>query len=221
MPTWAISAASRSASPGSSSCMPALMLNYMGQGAMLLSLDPAAGDRDGQEPVLLPRARSVPPAARHPRHAGDDHRQPGGDLRRLLGHPAGDPARLHPAPADPPHQRGGRRARSTSRSINWALMVMVILLVLFFQTSSQPRRRLWHRGDRRDVHRHLPARGRAVLAVEVEPLAGGAAARHLLHRRHRLFRAEPDQGARRRLVPAAGRRSSSSPCSPPGPRAAS
>ena len=107
MPTWAISAASRSASPGCSSCMPALMLNYMGQGAMMLSLDPAAADAGARATLLLPRAREHAPAARHPRHLRHDHRQPGGDLGRLLGDPAGDAARLHPAPPDPAHQRGG------------------------------------------------------------------------------------------------------------------
>ena len=52
-------------------------------------------------------------------------------------------------------------------------MVMVILLVLFFRVLEQPRRRLRHRGHRRDVHRHLPARRRPVLAVELEAVARG------------------------------------------------
>ncbi len=34
--------------------------------------------------------------------------------------------------------------------INWMLMTMVILLVLFFQHLVEPDRGLWHRGDRRD-----------------------------------------------------------------------
>jgi hypothetical protein len=37
MPTWATSASDRSGSPGSSIVMPALILNYFGQGALLLS----------------------------------------------------------------------------------------------------------------------------------------------------------------------------------------
>ena len=38
--------------------MPALMLNYMGQGAMILSLEPAAPTRrDARQSLLLPRAR--------------------------------------------------------------------------------------------------------------------------------------------------------------------
>ena len=38
--------------------LPALLLNYMGQGAMLLSLPAAQVADDGQGPVLLPRVRS-------------------------------------------------------------------------------------------------------------------------------------------------------------------
>ena len=40
-PTWGTSAAARSGSPGSRSCCPALLLNYFGQGALLLD-DPEA-----------------------------------------------------------------------------------------------------------------------------------------------------------------------------------
>ena len=84
---------------------PCLMLNYMGQGALLLD-HPAAVDN----PFFL----MAPEWARLPlvciATAGDDHRQPGGDLGRLLGHPPGGPARLPAAPADRAHQREGRRA---------------------------------------------------------------------------------------------------------------
>jgi KUP system potassium uptake protein len=95
--------------------------------------------------------------------------------------------------------------------INWALMTMVILLVLSFQTSSNL----------------TAAYGIAVtgamlidtclLAVVLFGLWNwkalcAAVAGALLRGRSRLFRGEPDQGARRRLVPAAGRLRSSSPC---------
>ena len=90
---------------GSTLVYPCLMLNYLGQGALLL------GDPGGGRKSLLPDGAGMGAAAagRH-RHAGDDHRQPGGDLRRLLGHPPGGPARLPAAPQDPPHQRQGGRA---------------------------------------------------------------------------------------------------------------
>ena len=41
-PTWGTSARGRSASPGTPSCFPALLLNYFGQGALLLHRAPAA-----------------------------------------------------------------------------------------------------------------------------------------------------------------------------------
>ena len=85
--------------------MPALLLNYMGQGAMLLSQVPGGCPRNRQESLLLPCAGGAAPAARHPCHAGHDHRQPGRDFGRLLGDAAGDPAGLHPASSHYAHQR--------------------------------------------------------------------------------------------------------------------
>ena len=84
---------------------PCLMLNYLGQGALLL------GASGGRGESLLPDGAGMGAAAagRH-RHRGDDHRQPGGDLRRLLGHPPGGPARLPAAPEDRAYQREGGRA---------------------------------------------------------------------------------------------------------------
>ena len=51
--------------------LPALLLNYMGQGAMLLSLSPHEALDRGRGPVLLSRARQVPAAAGDPRDARD------------------------------------------------------------------------------------------------------------------------------------------------------
>ena len=84
---------------------PCLMLNYLGQGALLLG-NPAAVAES-----LLPDGAGLGAAAagRH-RHRGDDHRQPGGDFGRLLGHPPGGPARLPAAPEDRAHQRESGRA---------------------------------------------------------------------------------------------------------------
>ena len=98
MPTWAISAAGRSRSPGSASCCPSLALNYLGQGALLLAQPESA-----REPVLPARSRLGAAAAGRARDGRDGHRQPGGDHRRLLADPAGDPARPPAAPRDPPH----------------------------------------------------------------------------------------------------------------------
>ena len=63
--------------------LPALMLNYMGQGAMVLSLRPGEAATADQGSVLPDDPRCGPHAGGHPRAAGHDHRQPGGDLRRI------------------------------------------------------------------------------------------------------------------------------------------
>ena len=131
------------------------MLNYLGQGALLLA---RSGGARSASPFFLLAPEKPAAAAGHPRDAGDDHRQPGGDLRRLLGRPSrrSSSASCRGCASTTPARR--RAGQIYIPLVNWALMMMVLLLVLIFQTSSQPRRRLWHRGDRRDVHRHLPAR---------------------------------------------------------------
>ena len=89
--------------------------------------------------------------------------------------------------------------------VNWALMVMVILLVLFFQNSSNL----------------AAAYGIAVTGAmfidtclltvvlfslwKWKPWLAVPVLAVFFTRRHRLFRRQPHQGARRRLVPAAGR----------------
>ena len=78
--------------------LPALMLNYFGQGALLL-LDAAAAS-----PAVLPAGAVVGAAsAGRSRHAGRDHRVAGAHLRRVLADAAGDPARLRAAPRHRAH----------------------------------------------------------------------------------------------------------------------
>ena len=55
--------------------------------------------------------------------ARDDHRQPGGDLRRLLGHSPGGPARLPAAPADRAHARRRAGPDLSSRPSTGRLLV--------------------------------------------------------------------------------------------------
>ena len=110
-PTWAISAERRSASPGSASSCPACVLNYFGQGALVLR-EPAALEHPFYH--LVPGWALL--AAGRPRHLRHHHRLAGGDLGRVLADPAGDPARLPAA-----HDRSGtprppRSARSTCRA---------------------------------------------------------------------------------------------------------
>ena len=91
--------------------MPALLLNYFGQGALILN-DPAAI----QNPfyLLAPDWGRVP--LRPARDGGRDHRVAGGDLRRVLADARGDPAGLLSAAARSCTRRSARSARSTCRS---------------------------------------------------------------------------------------------------------
>ena len=96
----------RSASPGSSSSCRPSSSTTSGR-ARCSSPTP----RPPQQSVLsasLPTWALFPLVA--PRDGGHRHRVPGPHLRRVLAHPAGDPARLLPAPADRPHVGEGDRA---------------------------------------------------------------------------------------------------------------
>ena len=90
--------------------LPALLLNYMGQGAMILSAAPHEALAKVKDPFfyLAPDMLRLPLVLLAT--AATDHRQPGGHLRRLLGHAAGDPARFRSASKDHAHQRGRCRA---------------------------------------------------------------------------------------------------------------
>ena len=91
--------------PGSRSCLPALLLNYFGQGALLLQHPDAA-----EQPVL-PAAPGL--GASPAGGAGDGrggHRLAGADLGRVLAHAAGGAARLLPARGDRPHVGDDARA---------------------------------------------------------------------------------------------------------------
>ena len=89
---------------------PALALNYLGQGSLVLARPEAVENPFflmapawGLLPlVLLATGR-------------DGHRQPGGDLRRLLADPAGGAARPPAAARDPAHLRERWWGRSTCR----------------------------------------------------------------------------------------------------------
>ena len=128
---------------------PALTLNYLGQGALILD-SPAAIDNPFF--LLLPHWARDPDGAAGDRCDGD--RVAGGDLRGVLGHPPGRAARLPAAAADPAHVRGRgpdlragrqraavrrrRRARGRLRLVGRAGV------------------RLRHRGDRHARDRHDP-----------------------------------------------------------------
>ena len=82
--------------------LPGLVLNYFGQGALVLR-EPAALEHPFYH--LVPELGAL--AADRAGHLRHHHRQPGGDLGRVLAHPAGGPARL-PAAHDRPAHLGHR-----------------------------------------------------------------------------------------------------------------
>jgi KUP system potassium uptake protein len=115
--------------------MPALMLNYMGQGAMILSLDPAAAREVIQNPFFF--------------LAGETLRLPLVILATLATIIASQAVISGAFSVTQQAIQLGfiprLRIQHTSEAavgqiyipvVNWALMVMVILLVLFFKTSS-------------------------------------------------------------------------------------
>ena len=91
--------------------LPALLINYFGQGALLLR------DPDGRhQPVLPARAARHARAAGDPRDARRGDRVAGADLRRVLAHAAGRAARLLAARHDHPHLEDRSGADLHSRS---------------------------------------------------------------------------------------------------------
>ena len=94
------------ADPGGMVCfvLPALVLNYFGQGALVLGT--SGGDRESLLPDVPGLGASADGRARHRR---DRHRQPGGHHRRLFAEPAGGAAWPAAAPRDPPHVGVARR----------------------------------------------------------------------------------------------------------------
>jgi KUP system potassium uptake protein len=115
--------------------MPALMLNYMGQGAMILSLDPAAAAETIKNPFffLAPEAFRLPLVilATMATIIASQAVISGAFSVTQQAMQLGFIPRLRIL-----HTSASTAGQIYIPVINWALMVMVILLVLFFQTSS-------------------------------------------------------------------------------------
>ncbi|HEX8579945.1 MAG TPA: potassium transporter Kup [Allosphingosinicella sp.] len=115
--------------------MPALMLNYMGQGAMILSLDPAAAAEAIRNPffLLAPEALRLPLVilATMATIIASQAVLSGAFSVTQQAMQLGFIPRLRIL-----HTSASAAGQIYIPVINWALMVMVILLVMFFQTSS-------------------------------------------------------------------------------------
>ena len=149
--------------------LPALMLNYMGQGALLSRMGPAA------------RVRAFAAATGGAGDGGGGDCVASGDFGRVFGDAASNPARLCAAAADRAYQRGdggadlhsaGQLAARRDGAVARHLLPHLV----------QPHLGLWHRGYGRDVDRHLFAYGGAVPPVELAGLLFGSAALAVLHR---------------------------------------
>ncbi len=115
--------------------LPALMLNYLGQGALLLGTPAAV-----ENPFLSDGARGDAAAAGDPGDLRHCHRQPGGVVGRVFGDPAGGAARLSAAAAHPAHQRVGGGA-----DLYPAGQLGVAVLVLSCWCLASARRPIWPR----------------------------------------------------------------------------
>jgi KUP system potassium uptake protein len=115
--------------------MPALMLNYMGQGAMLLSLDPAAAVEAVKNPffLLAPEAYRLPLVilATMATIIASQAVISGAFSVTQQAMQLGFIPRLRMI-----HTSASAAGQIYIPVINWALLVMVILLVLMFQSSS-------------------------------------------------------------------------------------
>ena len=161
---------------------------------------PAARRPGGaRKPVLPPGARMGPLPAGRTGLDRDDHRLAGGDLRRLLDHPPGDPARLSAAARGAPHLRdrdrpglcAAHQLRPAGRGHHPGARLPVL---------GQSGRRLRHRGQRHDGDHH---RARLPLHAQpgLEPGPRGAGIRRLRSRRSDLPQRQPAEDRRGRLVP--------------------
>ena len=110
--------------------LPALLLNYFGQGALLLR-DPTAAE---QPFFLLAPAWALFPLV-GPRDGRRDHRVAGAHLRRVLADPPGDAARLCPR-LDIEHTSSIEMGQVYVPQVNWALMVCTIAIVIGFGSST-------------------------------------------------------------------------------------
>ncbi len=175
---------------------PSLLLNYFGQGALLLAHPGAI-----RESVLSfgPRLGALSACgASLDRHR---HRLAGGDIRSIFDHPSGSATGLSAADAGSPHLRAGNRTGlcagdqrdAAGRCCRDGVGLSFV---------RRAWRRVWHRRHRYDDGHHharlcLFLSGGGLAAVAADP-----AVRVVPDRRPVVFRRQPVENPRRRLVSA-------------------
>ena len=174
--------------------LPALICNYLGQGALIL-VDPKAVD----EPLLLLAPGWGLAAARPSVDRRDRDRQPGGHHRRLFAGQQAIQLGLLPR-LEIVHTSETQEGQIYMPRVNRMLLVGVLVLVLLFRLVRRARQRLRHRRHRHDGGDDRPRLLRGLEAVEVAALGGAGADRaRFLADRHRFLRRQSLQGRRRRL----------------------
>ena len=145
--------------------MPALVLNYFGQGALIL-----AQSGSDQESVLPARAFMGAHSAGAARHLRDGHRVAGGHLGHVFADARGNPDGLLPAAADRAYVRAADRP--DLRPVHQLVAVHRRHPAgRGVQEVGASGGRLRHRGDARDADRFDPDFHRDAASVELEPVA--------------------------------------------------
>ena len=168
--------------------LPALVLNYLGQGALLLR-EPG-GDR---EPVLPAGSRHGRSTRWCARHRGDRDRLAGDDLRRLLADAAGDAARLPAAHAASCTPRRRELGQIYMPAVNWVLLAAVLAVVLGFGSSTRPGGGLRRRGDRHHADHHAARRSSSCARLGLAAVLCVLRDRLLPRHRRRVLLRQPAQ----------------------------
>ena len=199
-PTWGTSARAPSGSPGTRCVFPALLLNYFGQGALLLERPEAAG-----QSVLRPGAG----------RRGSTRWSCWRPLATVIASQAlisgafsltRQAVQLGYLPrVTIVHTSGKTEGQIYIPEVNWLLMVACVALVLGFRESSDAGRRLRHRGHRHDGHHLDPVLLRGARPLGLEPRCAPARCWRCSSAIDlSFFVAVLGQDRARRLVPAGG-----------------
>ena len=180
--------------------LPACVLNYFGQGALIIG-----DEKQVSAPFFLLIPELGAAADGVARHRGHHHRVAGGDHRRVLGRRAGRETRPAAAAADRAHLgvglRPGLRSRDQLDVDGVGADPGVRLREL-----GQARLRLRHGGDRHHHHRHAAVLLPRQDAVGHAALDGRDRRRRPAARRPAVPGGQPDQAGARRVAAAADRR---------------
>ena len=200
MQTWGISAGARFASPGLRSCCLRLLLNYLGQGAMLLSHP----DRASSPFYLMAPSWAIYPLVALATMAAVIASQA---LISGVFSLTRQAVQLGYCPRlDIDHTSVTERGQIYIPQVNWMLMIATVALGDWLRQLERLGRCLWHCGDIDDGDHHAPGVSGGARVVGRQSSRRWLVRRVLSGHRARVLRREPHQDRARRVVPARGRR---------------